>query len=76
MIAAELAGQYHGTCFYYEESESDDFLEMMENKMKPDSFEKYMDGFIEGRDGMHKRNNRCAKIFGKRPALEWKTENL
>jgi len=72
----EIAGQYHGTCFYYEESDSDDFLEMMENKIKPDDFEQYMNGFIEGRTGDHKRKFRHAKIFGKRPALDWKTEHL
>ena len=76
MTAAETVGQYHGTCFYYEESDSDDFLAMMENRMKPESFEKYMDGFMDGKLGKARRMFRHAKLFARKAALDWKTEEL
>jgi len=72
----EVLGKMHGTCFFYEKDNPDDFLAMMENKMKPENFSIYMDGFIEGREGLHTRKFRFARAFADKGAQEWKTDEL
>ena len=72
----EALGRMHGTCFFNERDDSDAFLAMMEKKTCPTNFAVYMDGFMDGKLGQHKRKFRFAKAFADKPAAEWKTEEL
>ena len=50
-------GAMHGTAFLYDKSlpDADTFLTHMEARLAPHGIEAYMEGFMEGKLGEHKR---------------------
>ena len=61
-------GASHGTAFLHDKSkpDSEPFLAHMEARLAPHGIEAYLEGFMEGKLGEHKRRYRHFRVLPKK----------
>ena len=62
-----VCGEMHGTAMYYDASnpDADSFLAYMETWLPTHGWEAYLEGFMEGKLGEHKRKHRHLRAMSK-----------